>query len=136
MLSSLAEYKIPSMLSVTNLISLSIIITSLGIAKQTQKLILLDVKTVNSGLHFFLFTLFSFSFSFLFFSIFRTTQVRVYQSHCHISHKLMAKSQDLGKESRRFWNKVTSYNIDNTCWSHVIHMVIRVGCTVVSTDHE
>ena len=30
------------------------------------------------------------SFSFLFFSIFRTTQVRVYQSRCHISHKLMA----------------------------------------------
>ena len=32
------------------------------------------------------------SFIFLLFSIsiFRTTQVRVYQSHCHISHKLMA----------------------------------------------
>ena len=26
-----------------------------------------------------------------------------------------------------------SYNIDNICWPHVIHMVIRVGCTVVST---
>ena len=38
--------------------------------------------------------------------------------------------------SRRFWNEVTSYSMDNTCWPHVIHMVIRVGCTVVSTDHK
>jgi len=37
---------------------------------------------------------FIFLFFFLFFSIFRITQVRVYQSRCHISHKLMAKSQD------------------------------------------
>ena len=37
----------------------------------------LSVKIVNGGLHFF--------------SIFRTTQVRVYQSCCH---KLIAKSQD------------------------------------------
>ena len=44
MLSSLAEYKIPSILSATNLISLNIIVTSLGIAKQTQKLILLDSR--------------------------------------------------------------------------------------------
>jgi len=33
---------------------------------------------------------FHFIFLFLFFSIFRTTQFRVYLSHCHISHKLMA----------------------------------------------
>ena len=26
--------------------------------------------------------------------------------------------------------------MDNTCWPYVIHMVIRVGCTVVRTDHE
>ena len=39
---------------------------------------------------FSLFILFYFSFLFHFhFSIFRTTQVRVYQSRCHISHKLM-----------------------------------------------
>jgi len=31
---------------------------------------------------------------FILFSIFRITWVRVYQSHCHISHKLMAQSQD------------------------------------------
>jgi len=36
--------------------------------------------------HFILFLFFLF----LLFSIFRTTQVRVYQLHCHISHKLMA----------------------------------------------
>jgi len=96
-----------------------------------------DVKIVDGGLHFFIF---SFHFIFLFFYIFRTTQVRVYQSHCHISHKLMAKSQDWSRDleewSRRFWNKVTSYNIDNICWPYVIHMVIRVGCTAVSMDHE
>ena len=36
----------------------------------------------------FIFSL-SLYFIFILFSIFRTTQVRVYQSHCHISHKLM-----------------------------------------------
>jgi len=46
------------------------------------------VKIADNGLYFifpFHFILFFFSFS-----IFRTTWVRVYQSHCHISHKLMA----------------------------------------------
>ena len=80
---------------------------------------------------YFLFSLYFFFlfFLFLFLSIFRTTRVRIYQSHCHISHKLMARSQDwsqdLGEWSRRFWNKVTSYNMDYTCWPHVIHMVIQ-----------
>ena len=31
----------------------------------------------------------------------------------------------LGESSRRFWNKVTSYSMDNTCWPHVILMVIQ-----------
>ena len=85
------------------------------------------VKIVDSGLYFYFFfsLYFIFIFIFILFSIFRTTQVRVYQSHCH---KLMVKSQDwlrdLREWSRRFWNKVTSYNMDNTCWPHVIHMVI------------
>ena len=43
------------------------------------------------------------------FSIFRTTRVRGDQSRCHISHNLMAqsqdRSQDLGEFSRRFKNK-------------------------------
>jgi len=50
---------------------------------------------------------------------------------CHAvtsSHKLMAKSQDWSQDweegSRRFQNKVTSYSMDNTCWPHVILMVI------------
>ena len=38
--------------------------------------------------HFYF--LFYFFFLLLFFSIFRTTQVRGYQSRCHISHNLMA----------------------------------------------
>ena len=50
-----------------------------------------DVKIVNGGLCSFLFSLFYLIFLFLLFyflfSIFRTTQVRVYLSHCHISHK-------------------------------------------------
>jgi len=44
------------------------------------------VKIVDSGLHFILF--FHFILLFIFFSIFRTTQVRVNQSRCHISHKV------------------------------------------------
>ena len=54
------------------------------------------VKIVDGGLYFissFHFILFLFSFSFSF-SIFRTARVRVDWSHCHISHKLIAKSQD------------------------------------------
>jgi len=43
---------------------------------------------------FSLYFIFIFIFIFILFSIFRTTQVRVYLSCCHISHKLMAKSQD------------------------------------------
>ena len=52
----------------------------------------IDVKIIDGGLYFifsFHFILLYFSFSFSF-SIFRTTWVRVYQSRCHISHKLMA----------------------------------------------
>ena len=40
--------------------------------------------------HFILFYLFIF----FYFSIFRITRVRIYQSCCHISHKLMVQSQD------------------------------------------
>jgi len=50
------------------------------------------VKIVDGGLYFifsFHFILLYFTFTFTF-SIFRTTRVRVYQSRCHISHKLMA----------------------------------------------
>ena len=39
------------------------------------------VKIVDGGLHFY--------FLFSLYFIFRTTWVRVYQSCCHISHKLM-----------------------------------------------
>ena len=50
-----------------------------------------------------------FYFSFFPFSIFRTARVRVDWSRCHISHKLMEKSQDwsrdLGELSRRFENR-------------------------------
>jgi len=50
------------------------------------------VKIVDGGLYFissFHFILLYFTFLFHF-SIFRTTWVGVYQSRCHISHKLMA----------------------------------------------
>ena len=99
------------------------------------------VKIVDNGLCLFLFSLFYFIFLYLLisFSIFRTTRVRGYQSCCHISHKLMAKSQDwsrdLGELSRRFENKWC-----HTTWApHVDLMdytwLFRVGCTVASTNH-
>ena len=51
-----------------------------------------SVKIVDNGLDFYfsLFISFYLVLFFFYFSIFRTTQVRVYQSHCHISHKWMA----------------------------------------------
>ena len=49
------------------------------------------VKIVNDGLDFYFhFSFYFILFCFSFFSIFRTTWVRVYQSRCHISHKLKA----------------------------------------------
>ena len=55
----------------------------------------LVVKIVDDGLSFiFPLDIFYFTFSFSLFSIFRTTWVRVDRSRCHISHNLMAKSQD------------------------------------------
>ena len=47
----------------------------------------LTVDVILFSLFIFILLFFSFLFSF---SIFRTAQVRVYQSRCHISHKLMA----------------------------------------------
>jgi len=49
------------------------------------------VKIVDGRLYFIFSFQFYFTFLFFFFSfsIFRTTRVRVYQSCCHISHKLM-----------------------------------------------
>jgi len=77
--------------------------------------------------------IFIFIFFLSLFSIFRTTQVKVYQSQVMAwSHD---RSQDMGEGNRRFWNKVTLYNMDNICGPHIIHMVIRVECTVVSMDH-
>ena len=48
------------------------------------------VKIVDGGLYFIFSFHFHFTLLFFSFSIFRTAQVRVYQSRCHISHKLMA----------------------------------------------
>ena len=56
----------------------------------TIKLFLSRSSTVDFVFIFFFLLYFIFIFLFLLFSIFRTTWVRVYQSHCHISHKLMA----------------------------------------------
>jgi len=49
---------------------------------------LYNVRIIDGGLDFI------FLFSFFSFSIFRTARVRVDWSRCHISHKLMVKSQD------------------------------------------
>ena len=103
---------------------------SLLIIRLVNYSITTSVKIVDGGLYFifsFHFILF-FWFSFRLFSIFRTVRVRGYQSCCHISHNLMAWSQDwlrdIREGSRRFWNKVMSYSMDNTCWPHVILMVV------------
>ena len=48
------------------------------------------IKIVDGRLNFYFLLFILFYFIFLFFSIFRTTRIRVYQSCCHISHKLMA----------------------------------------------
>ena len=45
---------------------------------------------VDFILFYFLFSLYFYFYFSFYFSIFRTAQVRVYLSHCHISHKLMA----------------------------------------------
>jgi len=79
-----------------------------------------NVKIKEGRLDLFYFSFyFLFYFQFIFrFSIFRTTRVRVDWSRCHISHliaKSQDRSQDLGKFSRRFENKITSYNMDTTC---------------------
>ena len=83
---------------------------------------------------FILFILFYFIFIFILFSIFRTTWVRVYQSSCHISHKT---------DHGTWENEVKGSGIRwrHTTWiTHVSLMLytwsFRVGCTVVSTDHE
>ena len=49
-------------------------------------------RSMKMDLIFIFISYFYFSLPFLFFSffIFRTTRVRGYQSHCHISHNLMA----------------------------------------------
>ena len=95
------------------------------------------VKIVDGGLYFIF--IFIFIFSFFPFSIFRTAWVRVDWSRCHISHKLMAKSQDwsrdLGELNRRFKNKWC-----HTTWTPHVNLMdytwlFRVGCTVASTDH-
>jgi len=96
----------------------------------------------NYGLSFFLFyflILFSFD---LFFhlSIFRTLGLELEV----IGHTVTSVTSDgrvttlimgLREGSKRFWNKVTLYNINTTYWPHALHMVIRVGYTVASMDH-
>jgi len=98
---------------------------------------LVSVKIIDGELCFYF--LFSLYFIFILFSIFRTTRVRVYQSCCHISHKLMAKSQDWS------WDLKNRVEDSGTKWRHTVWTThaglmlyswsFRVGCTVVSTDH-
>jgi len=98
----------------------------LTILKWIFQLLLSRSKKVD--LTYFIFPfIFYFIFYLFLFSIFRTTSVRVDRSRHHISHliaKSQDRSQDLGEFSRRFKNKMTSYNIDTTCWPHELHMVV------------
>ena len=76
--------------------------------KNSPTILLSRSKKVDLTYFIFLFIFYFLFDSISLFSIFRTTRVRVDQSHHHISH-LMAKSQDrlqdLGEFSRRFENK-------------------------------
>ena len=86
---------------------------------------------------FFSFFIFLFDFISLFF-IFRTTEVRVDWSCCHIKSpdgKVTRQIMKLGEFSRRFenkWHYITWTShvdlMDYTWW-------FRVGCTVFSMDH-
>ena len=60
-----------------------------------------------------------FIFIFLFFFYFQNN------SGQGLSVTLSHQSQDIREGSRRFWNKVISYSMDNTCWPHVILTVIQ-----------
>ena len=86
-----------------------------------SKLLTMDLIFIFISYFIFHFHFFSFHFLFL-----EQLGVRGYQSH---SHNLMAQSQDwlrdIREGSRRFWNKVTLYSMDNICWPHVILMVIQ-----------
>ena len=97
----------------------------------------LFVKIVDDGLHFyFLFSLY-FIFIFLFleqlrlgFISYTITSVTSWWQ----SHKTDHETWENRVKGSRI--KVTSYNMDNTYWPHVIYIVIRVGCTAMSTDHK
>jgi len=67
--------------------------------------------------HFILF-LFLFFFSFLFLEQLGLGSIS------HAVTSVTRLIMRLGEQSRRFWNKVMSYSMDNTCWPHVILMVI------------
>ena len=61
-----------------------------GVMSRSLTMDLTFIFTFHSILFYFHFSFYFILFCFLFSSIFRTTQVRAYQLHCHISHKLMA----------------------------------------------
>ena len=87
------------------------------------------VKIVDRGLYFYFLFLLYFLFSFLFFFYFQNNSgqgLLVTLSH---QSQVMAQSHDQSRDteegSRWFQNKVILYSMDNTCWPHVILMVIQ-----------
>ena len=83
------------------------------------------VKIVDVGLCFYFYFLFFtlFFISFLFYLLFLEQLGLGSISHAVTSvTRLITR---LGEQSRRFWNKVTLYSMDNTCWPYVILMVIQ-----------
>ena len=74
------------------------------------------VKIVDSGLYFIFPFSFLFYFSFLFIFIFYFQNNSGQGLSVTLSHH---------GRSRRNQNKVTSYNMDTTCWPHVLLMVIQ-----------
>ena len=82
----------------------------------------ISVKTIDGGLYFIFsssYFIFIFIFSLFSFSIFRTARVRVDWSRCHISHKLMAKSQDWSRD----WENLVEDSRTNNVIQYGHHML-------------
>ena len=89
-----------------------------------------SVKIIESRLSFFLFYFLIFILFSIYFHLFyfQNSGVRVGSDQSHQSHLMMwlqHRLWNLREESKRFWNKITLYNIDTTCWPHALHIVIQ-----------
>ena len=87
-------------------------------------------RSKKVDLIYFVFLAFLFYFQFIFlFSIFRTTRVRVDQSHCQSPDGVVTRQiTGLGRIQQKILEQIMSYNMDYT-W------LFRIECTVLSMDY-